>query len=158
MAYVRVSLREADGGLPDVCMRCGEPSSVVKTKNMSWCPPWTGILILAGLLPYLIVAMILTKRTTVQVPLCEKHKGHWFNRTMLTLGSFLFFAVICGGAIFLGILISEGGGGNRRQGEQVMGMACILSLVLGLTWLIIYVVSRKTQRSDRKKSRIATSP
>ena len=48
MAEIRLQLDEADGGLPDICMRCGSEATVTKTKTMSWCPQWVGVLILAG--------------------------------------------------------------------------------------------------------------
>src|SRR5207247_1179889 len=100
MAEIRLDLGEADGYLPDICMCCGGAATVTKTRKMSWCPPWVGVLILAGLIPYAIVAMILTKRATVQVPLCDQHKGHWFNRALLAFGSFFLFTAI-GGAAFV---------------------------------------------------------
>jgi hypothetical protein len=62
MAEIRLDREEADGGLPDICMCCGEEATVTKTKKMSWCPPWVGVLFLAGLLPYIIVMLIMTKR------------------------------------------------------------------------------------------------
>lgn len=141
MAEIRVRLREADGGLPDVCMKCGEPSTVVKTKNMSWCPPWVGILILGGLLPYLIVAMILTKRTRVQAPLCDQHKGHWFNRALVVWGTFVLFGAICLGGFVLAGAMNNGGG---RRGDDIFGFACAGSVVLGLIWLIVLIVAQNT--------------
>jgi hypothetical protein len=143
MAEIRVRLREADGGLPDVCMCCGEPSTILKSKNLSWCPPWVGILILGGLLPYLIVAMIMTKRTTIQAPLCDQHKGHWFNRTLLTVGTFFLFGAIGVGAFILAGILGNNGPG-RRNDDSFMGMACALSAVLGLAWLIILIIAQNT--------------
>src|SRR5258708_14518335 len=63
MPQIRLDREDADGRLPMVCMRCGEPATVTRTRNMSWCPPWVGVLFLAGLIPYVIVAIIMTKRT-----------------------------------------------------------------------------------------------
>ena len=140
MAEIRLRLREANGGLPDVCMCCGEPSTVLKSKNMSWCPPWVLVLILAGLLPYAIVATILTRRATIQAPLCDQHKGHWFKRTMWNVGTFFLFAAICGGMFFLGVALGD----NGRQGDTFMGIACGLSALLGVTWLIILIVAQYT--------------
>src|SRR5438132_831128 len=94
MAEIRLDLEDADGYLPGVCMCCGEEATVTKTRKMSWCPPWVGVLILAGLIPYAIVAIILTKRATVQVPLCEQHKGHWLYRQLIVGGSFFVFLMI----------------------------------------------------------------
>jgi len=141
MAEIRLRLREAAGDLPDVCMCCGQASTIVKSKNMSWCPSWVGILILGGLLPYLIVAMILTKRMTVQVPLCDQHKGHWFKRTMWTVGTFFLFAAICGGALALGLVMTEGA---PRRRDEVTGGVCVLSAILGVIWIVILLIAQNT--------------
>src|SRR5262249_2406541 len=37
-----------------------------------------------------IVAMIMTKRMTVNVPLCDQHKRHWFNRNLFAFGGLAF--------------------------------------------------------------------
>ena len=54
MAEIRLGLDEADGDLPEVCMCCGEPATLIRTKRMRWFPPWVNLLILLGLLPYAI--------------------------------------------------------------------------------------------------------
>src|SRR6266852_5675304 len=103
MALVRLHRDDADGYIPDVCMACGEPASATKTNQMSWCPPWVGVLILIGLLPYVIVSLILTQRATIQAPLCDQHQGHWFNRLLLTWGSFVLFGLMEAGAIVVAV-------------------------------------------------------
>ena len=55
-----VRLRREDarrGNLPKVCMVCGEPADGFQSKTMSWYPGWVFILLLAGLLPFIIVAL-----------------------------------------------------------------------------------------------------
>ena len=64
--------------LPSVCMKCGAPATVRATKTFSWCPSWVGILFLVGLLPYMVVSSMLTKRQTVQTPLCSRHENYWW--------------------------------------------------------------------------------
>ena len=65
MAAITANKKEANGYFPAVCMKCGKPATVATVKNLSWVPPWTGVLILAGALPYIIVVAILTKRATI---------------------------------------------------------------------------------------------
>src|ERR1700693_44489 len=112
MAEIRLHLDEADGGLPTVCMRCGEPATVGKSRRMSWCPPWVGVLILVGLVPYVIVALILTKRTLVQAPFCDQHKGHWLKRMLIGLGTFLGVAIVGVGSFVLLVSTPRHGGEN----------------------------------------------
>src|SRR5262245_6084596 len=138
MADVRVSLDEADGGLPDICMRCGETAVVNKTRNMSWFPPWVNILILAGLLPYVIIVALLTKRARVQVPLCENHKGHWLYRNLLIWGAFVVFGLM----VVAGITVIANL--PPRANDDVAPFICVGSLVLVLAWLAIVVVAQST--------------
>ena len=77
MAHIRLHVRQADGNLPMVCMRCGDPATVVKSKTLSWFPRWTFVLMLAHVLVFVIVAAILTRRARLQAPFCEQHQGHW---------------------------------------------------------------------------------
>src|SRR5262245_60095643 len=78
------------GDLPDLCMQCGAPSAVRKNKRFSWFPPWVWILLfVCGLVPFAIVALVMTKRRTVNVPLCEAHKNHWLWRQLVVVGGLL---------------------------------------------------------------------
>ena len=130
MARIRLLVREADGELPMVCMRCGEPATVVKTKNMAWCPPWVPVLILAGVIVYIIVAIILTKRARLQAPLCDEHKGHWLYRQLIIWGTFLPLLVI-GIAAVVGI---------SNAPNQVRNILCPFFGIGGLVALIAGVV------------------
>jgi hypothetical protein len=78
---------DLDYELPRVCMVCARRARTYKRKGFSWNPGWVYILLLAGLLPFVIVALILTKRRTVEVPLCGRHRHHWLARQGLMLGS-----------------------------------------------------------------------
>jgi len=74
--------------LPGVCMVCGHDATTYKARKFAWNPGWVYILLLAGLLPFIIVALLMTKRMTVDVPLCGRHRHHWLARQGLVLGSF----------------------------------------------------------------------
>jgi hypothetical protein len=135
MAQIRLSKDEADGHLPAVCMRCGQEATTTTSKRMQWCPPWVGALILFGLLPYLIVAVILTRRATVQAPFCEDHKRHWFNRALLMWSTFFLFGLVgVGGLVLVGSLE------NQQLKEQLMPFSGLTCLVGVVGWLIIVIV------------------
>jgi hypothetical protein len=133
-----VSIDEANGYLPEVCACCDEPATSTRTKQMSWCPPWVGVLIIAGLLPYLIVMLILTKRATVQVPFCERHKGHWLYRNLLIGGTFVLFALLAVAGFAAAMVF-----GGPRQ-DDLFGFVCLGTFGLGLVWLIITIVAQNT--------------
>jgi hypothetical protein len=138
MAEIRLDLDEADGRLPDVCMCCGDASTTLKTKSMSWCPPWVGVLIVAGALPYVIVAMIMTKRARVQVPLCDRHHGHWLYRHLIVWGLFGFLLLLSAAA---GLIVAILPG---RHQDTIGPFACIAGLVFFVGWLIVLIVAQST--------------
>ncbi len=138
MAQIRLHVREADGRLPRVCMRCGEPATVVRTRRLSWNPPWVIVLLLVNVLVYIIVAMILTKRATLQAPLCDAHKGHWRNRLLLVLGSFLAMAAL---GIAGGIALSNA---PRHAQDALSGYACLGGALLFVAWVILFAIVHST--------------
>jgi hypothetical protein len=140
MGVLRLDSDDRSGyDLPDLCMKCGAPAAVRKQKTFSWFPPWVWILLLVcGLVPFAIVAMILTKRRTISVPLCEQHKNHWMWRTLVVVGG--FFALI-----ILGIAAMSATTDNPRGGDDLVGgLLCGASLVGLVIWLIAAVILQAT--------------
>src|SRR5262245_26714718 len=100
MARVRLHRGEVrQGGLPPVCMRCGADAELERKRQFSWNPSWVYLLILLGLLPFVIVALVLTKRMTVHAPLCRDHKNHWLTRNLIIYLGLLPVALLGFGAI-----------------------------------------------------------
>jgi len=100
MAQVQLYFDDLDDdALPDVCMKCGAPAVAHKLKTFAWHPPWVIVLMLFGLLPYVLVALVLTKRRKVNIPFCEAHENHWRWRLLFTLGSFAVPVLLIIGAI-----------------------------------------------------------
>jgi hypothetical protein len=62
--------------LPDICLKSNQPATKRLKRNLQWHHPAIALTILAGLLIYIILAAILTKRATILVPLTEE----WFRR------------------------------------------------------------------------------
>jgi hypothetical protein len=77
----KVYLRINDGreivDLPQVCMKCGAPATIRKSKQFSWFPPWIGVFAVIPLV-YIILASILTKRQRVETTFCEQHRSYWW--------------------------------------------------------------------------------
>jgi hypothetical protein len=140
MATVRLRGHVSEeGDLPDVCMKCGAPAAVYKNKTFSWLPGWVYVLLLAGVLVFVIVALILTKRRRVCVPLCEKHKNHWLMRQVVLLVSFLALVVLG----FVAMLFFA----DSRPGsaEATIGGALCVGTVVGLVgWVILVAVFHVT--------------
>jgi hypothetical protein len=153
MATVKLYYDEVDEGqLPRVCMRCGAPADLQKRKTFSWCPGWVHVLILLGLLPWLIVMLVLTKRKTVYVPLCNEHKNHWFVRTMITLSG---LAIVFGFFVLMVVLAST----TDRQDPNAStfgGLMCVGTLGLLLVLIIVaaYIQTTSIRPSEITASRI----
>jgi hypothetical protein len=89
MASVRLDFEDVDDdALPDLCMKCAAPATIRVRRTFAWTPSWVIVLIVCVTLPGIIVALVLTKRKRVTVPLCEQHKNHWSWRLWVGLIGF----------------------------------------------------------------------
>jgi hypothetical protein len=134
--------------LPDVCMFCGRRAVDRKKRTFAWHPPWVWILILVGVLIAAIVAMILTKRMTVRVPVCNEHEGFWRRRNLVVGLSLV--AVVVVEVVFIAVAASQPQGQNNDWG----GLACGGGAVLFLGWLVLVAIYsqrglRPTEITDR---------
>ncbi len=95
MSLIRVYHRETDGeSFPPLCMRCGADSDRMVSQTFSWMSGWVHVLLLVGLLPWLIGALITRKTARMTLPLCARHVNHWLYRTLYVfLGLFFWIAM-----------------------------------------------------------------
>ena len=143
MASIRLSRREAEkGDLPDVCMRCGEPATERKRLRFTSHPVWVYVLVPFGLLPYLIVAAILTERVRCYTLFCDRHRKHWLVRTLIVWGAFVAVLVVIAGSFI--ILASLEGRLNKSAQETLSGLLCFGSVLLILCWLISIPITQLT--------------
>ncbi|MFL5331344.1 MAG: hypothetical protein ACJ8C4_20850 [Gemmataceae bacterium] len=126
--------------LPPFCMCCGAAAENRVVRTFSWSPSWVVFLIFVGFLPFLIVAMILTKRARLAVPMCDKHKGHWRWRALVT---WLSFAAIFGLGM-TAFAASQSAPQPAFARPDWTGYMCVASLVLSIVWLIMAVVLQQT--------------
>ncbi len=135
------------GDLPDVCLKCGRATSSRVRKTFSWLPGWVYLFILAGLLVFVILALILRKSVTAHVPLCQEHKNHWLYRALgIVLGLFAAIGWVVIAAILMGSL-PPGSDLNALLGLSILGAL--------LGWLIAAAVVsttaiRAVEISDRR--------
>ena len=62
--------------LPDVCIKCGAPAEGYRLKrNLRWHPPAYYLVILINLILYAIVALIVAKKATIYVGVCQQHRS-----------------------------------------------------------------------------------
>ena len=105
--------------LPDRCVKCNAPTEHRLKRNLRWHHPALYILIFGGVLFYFILALVLSKKATINVGLCEAHstarKRDILITWILVLLSFasFYFAVVSeamsllfvGLALFMGAVI-----------------------------------------------------
>src|SRR5262249_2521088 len=118
--------------LPELCMACGQPATRHIPTTLSWFPPWVYVLLPAGLLFFAIIAMVLTKRMRIEAPVCDRHQGYWWKKTLLML---LPFLATIPAAIVFGLIA------DQIQPNSA-GIACIAFTVLFVAWLIFAIVVR----------------
>lgn len=84
--------------LPPLCVKSNRPAAHWLRRNLSWHEPWIAITILAGLLIYIILALLLTKRATIHIGLSEEWMARRKTRMIVCwfLG-LLFLAMIPAG-------------------------------------------------------------
>jgi hypothetical protein len=132
MAQIRLRRSETVAErLPEVCMACGQPATTHIRKSFAWQPPWVIITIFFGLLIYVILALILTKRMTVEVPVCDRHRGYWLKRGLWIFLSFVGFIGFCFAAGFAldAILVRD-----------TIGIICLTCVAALVVWLVSAVV------------------
>ena len=105
--------------LPDRCIKCNAPTHQRLKRNLRWHHPLLYILVFGAALFYVILALALSKRATINVGLCETHSAARRRNILITclllLASFasFYFAVsvdepmlfLVGLAVFLGGII-----------------------------------------------------
>ena len=135
MAIVRLTLDEAaDGYLPETCLKCGQKAEHWVKKKFSWHPSWIWILLLAGVLPFAIVAAILTKRATMLAPMCTAHRRHWMIRTAVMVIGLLAIVVLI---VLLIVVSSEPPGRRNDLLPAIFGFALVGG---GFAWIVAMIV------------------
>lgn len=144
MAHIRLHVKQADGGLPMVCMRCGEPATVVKTKQMSYYPRGLFLLVLAGVLGIIILvvlALALRKRARLQAPLCDQHQNHWTIRLAINWAAAIAIIFLGIAGVVLLILLDDAGPG---PGDILFPLLCSGGLFLFIGVLILLAILQNT--------------
>ena len=96
-ALGKVLVMHKNAQFPNVCVKSGQPAVRRLTRKLSWHHPAIALSIFLGLLVYVILALVLTKRATIHVPLTEE----WFARRRNAIISGWLIA-LAGLAMFIG--------------------------------------------------------
>lgn len=80
--------------LPDICLKSNQPATRRLKRKLQWHHPAISVTILAGLLVYVILAMILTKRATIHMALTEEWFAIRWRRILYAWGVVLASVVL----------------------------------------------------------------
>ena len=125
----RTLIMHKNARLPHRCVKTGEPTtSRGIIKRFSWYNPWLVLVILLNLLIFIVLAIVLSKRATIEVPLSDNEKG---KRSIWLIGCWV---AGLGGMteIFFGIYLL--GGANAGPAGLV---AIVTGIILILAALIV---------------------
>jgi len=112
---------------PHRCVKCNQPTGgQTLRRRLAWHPGWVFLLILAGLLFYVIVALIVRKSMTVRVGLCPMHFKR--RRIIMAIGWFCVVSSI-GVPILLGIFTRTDPGALWLFGAGATLFSAIVSLL-----------------------------
>lgn len=93
-----------DAQLPDRCVKCNAFTNGRLRRKFAWHHPAIYILLLVAWLIYLIVAMIVKKRATIDLGLCDDHRAK--RRTYIWITWLLALGGVAG--FVLAILANDG--------------------------------------------------
>ena len=115
---------DKNASLPDLCVKCNAPAHGLRIKRkLSWHHPLLYILICGAALFYVILAMALSKRATIDFGICENHKRR--RRKLLNIGL---------GLLAAGLILPVVGFGYDYPAVGLFGL---LLLLIAIIWLVV---------------------
>jgi hypothetical protein len=88
--------------LPPICLKSGQPASQWLRRNLQWHEPWIIVTIVAGILIYVIIALLMTKRATLMIGLTDEWAARRKTRILIALGITAGGIALGAAGIFLG--------------------------------------------------------
>ncbi|MCI0359069.1 MAG: hypothetical protein L0211_11375 [Planctomycetaceae bacterium] len=112
--------------LPDICVKSNEPTMQRIARKLQWHHPLLALTIFIGLPVYIILAIVLTKRATIHLPLTEE----WIARRQRRMIFAWAVGLLCLGLIVGGIALAV------QLDDPNYLFLMLLGIVGGLTALI----------------------
>jgi hypothetical protein len=110
--------------LPPICLKSNQPAMTWLKRNLQWHEPWLAVTILIGMPIYVILALILTKRATIMVPLTEEWMERRRTRMKIAWGIAL-------GGLLLGVLgIVLGNLGPQHEGFFLLLLPAFIIVIV----------------------------
>lgn len=108
--------------LPEICIRTGQPTSGrMRTKKLSWVPPWTIIVFVLIRLIGLICMLVARKTANITFSLSEEAEAKRKQGLMIGLG-------VAG----VSLLVTIGGFSMASDSGAILGLVGFLGLFVGI--------------------------
>jgi hypothetical protein len=88
--------------LPPVCLRCGEPADDWVFAELSLQPRWVWWFLVFPPVA-LVLAAVLNRRTTIEVPMCGRHCLHWARLILMRFA--LLLGLVAGPVLVIGFAL-----------------------------------------------------
>lgn len=133
--------------LPEICVVSNEPTTLRIRRKLQWHHPLLVLTVFIGVPVYIILALILTKRATIQLPLTEEWIARRQRRMIFAwVTGLLFVGLIVGGIalaiqmddpsyLFLMVLGIVGGLAALIGGQATVGLVAPKRMTDDYIWL-----------------------
>jgi hypothetical protein len=113
--------------LPPICVKSNQYATRWLKRNLQWHNPWIAVSLLLSPLIYILLALLVTKRTTIHIGLTDEWYARRQTRMMIAWG------IALAGIAFIGLAIFVG---NQPNGGPYAGFSILLAVILLLGALI----------------------
>jgi hypothetical protein len=131
----------AGSALPHRCVKCNEPAAQpIKSRWVYWHHPGWYLLILVNVLVYVLVALVVRKRSRIAPGLCSRHRRR--RRVFLAIGW---------GGFFLGLAFFFPGPLETAAGPAIGMLIILAAIITGMAGARIAYAARITKEEVRLK-------
>jgi len=135
---------------PALCVRFASPGPLYgRAQAFAWFPSWTYLFFLLGLLPVFIVQAIVTKRATLNLPVCASCNSRW--RTARLLRTLAILVPIVGG---LGLAMT--GAATDTLVLMEVGFLLVFPGILAVIPIDLLLVRPRTLRATFMDDHVVT--
>ena len=89
------------GELPEVCAKTGQPTSALVSTTFERVPPWTFLLLFAGIFPFFIALLFVREKVKAKVPMTREvvERYHGRRRWLLIGYGVILLALVVAAAL-----------------------------------------------------------
>lgn len=125
---------------PDCCVRCNAPAEGYRKRvRLRWHAPLWYVLVLVQPMVYLIVALIVSKSVTLDLPLCERHRARRRLGAIILWVSLL--VMICG-------VVASAGTNNGAYA----GIGALIFFILLIVGVVLLPIVQPVKIDDMQRA------